>query len=56
MLAVLAKFHKIPFYIVTPTTSINKKILTGKDICIEERSAMEMICLNGKIKIKFIII
>lgn len=48
MLAVLAHYHKIPFFVVTPTSSINQKIKSGNDICVEERPAKEMICFNGK--------
>uniref|UniRef100_A0A915E4L0 S-methyl-5-thioribose-1-phosphate isomerase n=1 Tax=Ditylenchus dipsaci TaxID=166011 RepID=A0A915E4L0_9BILA len=47
MLAVLASYHKIPFYVVTPTSSINPKISSGVDILVEERPACELIKFNG---------
>lgn len=42
MLAVLAKYHKVPFYVVAPRTTFDLKIKTGQDIPIEERSADEI--------------
>lgn len=48
MLAVLAHYHKIPFYVVTPTSSINRHINSGKNIRVEERPAKELIYFNGK--------
>uniref|UniRef100_A0AC34QV48 S-methyl-5-thioribose-1-phosphate isomerase n=1 Tax=Panagrolaimus sp. JU765 TaxID=591449 RepID=A0AC34QV48_9BILA len=48
MLAVLANFHKIPFYVVTPTESINPRIESGDSIKIEERPAHELVTFNGK--------
>ncbi|MBF0595363.1 MAG: S-methyl-5-thioribose-1-phosphate isomerase, partial [Candidatus Omnitrophica bacterium] len=42
MLGVLAKHHKVPFYIVAPKTTFDLKIKTGKDIPIEERSPEEV--------------
>jgi len=47
-LAIAAKFHKIPFYVVAPTDTIDYSINTGKDIKIEERSAEEVIKVKGK--------
>ncbi|WP_041083673.1 S-methyl-5-thioribose-1-phosphate isomerase [Thermotoga profunda] len=41
-LAVVAKYHKVPFYIVAPTSTIDLKTPTGQDIPIEERSADEI--------------
>jgi len=41
-LAVLAKFHKIPFYIAAPTSTIDTKIKSGKEINIENRSENEI--------------
>lgn len=41
-LAVLAKYHKIPFYIVAPVSTIDFKIKSGKDIPIEERHTGEV--------------
>jgi len=47
-LAVLAKHHKIPFYIVAPETTFDKKIKTGRQIPIEERDGKEILYLAGK--------
>jgi len=41
-LAVLARFHKIPFYIVAPTTTFDLAIARGRDIPIEERDPSEV--------------
>ena len=41
-LAVLAKYHKIPFYIVAPLSTFDLNIKSGKEIPIEERSPNEV--------------
>ncbi|MCZ7604289.1 MAG: S-methyl-5-thioribose-1-phosphate isomerase [Melioribacteraceae bacterium] len=41
-LAVLCSYHKIPFYIVAPTSTIDTSLKSGKDIIIEERSKTEI--------------
>jgi len=41
-LAVLAKHHGIPFYIVAPRSSFDMNIQSGKEIPIEERSSDEV--------------
>lgn len=41
-IAVVAKFHGVPFYIAAPLTSIDLKIPTGDQIVIEERPDREM--------------
>ncbi|EKD77207.1 MAG: hypothetical protein ACD_42C00440G0002 [uncultured bacterium] len=41
-LAVLAKYHGVPFYVVAPYTTIDFHCETGKDIPIEEREADEV--------------
>lgn len=41
-LAVLANYHKIPFYIVAPYSTFDLNIKTGLDIPIEERSGEEI--------------
>jgi methylthioribose-1-phosphate isomerase len=46
-LAVLAKFHGVPFYIAAPKTTIDPNIKTGKEIEIEERGADEVLEING---------
>jgi methylthioribose-1-phosphate isomerase len=46
--AVLAKYHKIPFYVVAPMSTFDLKVKTGKDIPIEERGADEVRTIGGK--------
>jgi len=41
--SILAKYHKIPFYVAAPTSTIDFSINTGKEIPIEERSKEEII-------------
>ncbi len=41
-LAVLANFHKIPFYVAAPSSSFDPAISDGEKIKIEERSADEV--------------
>jgi len=41
-IAVLAKYHGIPFYVAAPSSTIDFKAETGKDIPIEERSGDEV--------------
>ena len=41
-LAILANFHKIPFYIAAPSTTIDKNIATGAEIVIEYRNKKEL--------------
>lgn len=45
-LAVLAQKHKIPFYVVCPTSTIDLSIKTGDEIPIEERSVDEVLYIN----------
>lgn len=47
-LAVLAKFHKIPFYVAAPLSSIDLSIESGRDIIIEERAAEEVTHVAGQ--------
>lgn len=47
-LAVLAKFHKIPFYVVAPISTFDFKLSSGDDIPIEERNADEVREVLGK--------
>jgi len=47
-LAVLAKYHKVPFYVVAPLSTFDFKLKTGKDIPIEERSGDEVRSVMGK--------
>lgn len=41
-IAVVAKYHNVPFYIAAPLTSIDLKITSGEQIVIEERPDREM--------------
>ncbi|MEW5758534.1 MAG: S-methyl-5-thioribose-1-phosphate isomerase [Candidatus Omnitrophota bacterium] len=41
-LAILAKFHKVPFYIVAPFSTFDLKLKDGRQIPIEERKAKEL--------------
>jgi len=41
-LAVLARYHKIPFYIVAPTSTFDTKINSGSEIPIEQRGREEV--------------
>jgi methylthioribose-1-phosphate isomerase len=47
MLAVLAKHHGIPFYIVAPRSTFDLKIKSGKQIPIEERKSEEVTHFAG---------
>lgn len=45
--AVLCHYHKIPFYVVAPSTTIDKHCASGADIPIEERKASEVYGVEG---------
>ncbi|MCC6137528.1 MAG: S-methyl-5-thioribose-1-phosphate isomerase [Bdellovibrionaceae bacterium] len=45
--AVLCKYHNIPFYVVGPKTTVDPQCKTGKDIPIEERAAQEVRGASG---------
>lgn len=47
MLAVLSHYHRVPFYVVTPTSSVNIQRRTGAEIVVEERPPLELITFNG---------
>lgn len=47
-LALLAKAHRIPFYIAAPSSSFDLSIADGKKIPIEERPGWEIVCGFGK--------
>ena len=47
--AISAKYHKVPFYIAAPLSTIDVSIKSGKEIPIEERSREEVTHINGKI-------
>ncbi|MEQ1876564.1 MAG: S-methyl-5-thioribose-1-phosphate isomerase [Bdellovibrionia bacterium] len=41
-LAVLANYHKLPFYVVAPSTTVDRKCATGAGIPIEDRDPNEV--------------
>lgn len=45
--AVLAKAHRIPFYVAAPLSSIDLKVAKGADVPIEERPASEVTHIWG---------
>lgn len=47
-LAILASVYGIPFYVAAPSSTFDLSINNGEDIPIEERSAEEIISINGK--------
>ena len=47
-LAVIAKHHKVPFYVAAPTPTIDMKARDGDSIVIEERSCDEVTFVKGK--------
>lgn len=47
-LALVAKAHKVPFYVAGPLSSIDRKIKTGGEIRIEERAKEEVTCGFGR--------
>lgn len=47
-LAVLAKHHKVPFYVAAPESTFDLSISSGKDIPIEQRSPEEVKTIGGK--------
>jgi methylthioribose-1-phosphate isomerase len=47
-LAVLAKWHQIPFYVAAPTSTLDLTLDSGKDIPIEERAPEEVTHFQGK--------
>lgn len=46
-LAILAKHHGIPFYVVAPSTTVDFGTAHGDDIPIEERSTLEVVEVFG---------
>ena len=47
-LAVLAHYHKVPFYVAAPFSTIDMSIKTGREIPIEERHPDEVRKIGGK--------
>jgi methylthioribose-1-phosphate isomerase len=48
MLAVLAKHHNVPFYVVAPLSTFDIHIQDGRQIPIEQRSAREVISFGSR--------
>lgn len=46
-LAVLARYHEIPFYIAAPLSTFDRNLPDGKNIPIEEREQSEVLTTNG---------
>lgn len=46
--AVLAKYHKVPFYVVAPVSTIDFSMPHGRRIPIEERHGDEITTIHGK--------
>ena len=46
-LAVLARYHEIPFYVAAPHTTLDSHCPSGKDIPIEQRAAAEVTGVAG---------
>jgi len=47
-LAVLAKYHRVPFYVVAPSSTFDFDMESGKKIPIEERDGDEVRSVMGK--------
>jgi methylthioribose-1-phosphate isomerase len=47
-LALLGKFHRVPFYVAAPTSTFDLTIASGTEIPIEERSPEEVTHFGGK--------
>ena len=50
-LAVLANYHKIPFYVVAPFSTFDLKVRSGESIPIEQRGADEVRLILGRLPI-----
>lgn len=46
-LAVLARYHRIPFYVAAPHTTLDRHCPSGKEIPIEQRAAAEVTGVSG---------
>lgn len=47
-LAILSKWHNLPFYVAAPASTLDLSLASGRDIPIEERAAEEVTHLRGK--------
>ena len=45
--AVLAKYHSIPFYVAAPSNTFDMELISGDDIPIEQRDRDEVACPHG---------
>src|SRR5450631_1710768 len=48
-LAVLARYHSVPFVVVAPVSTIDFGTATGSDIVVEHRAAAEVTTLGGQV-------
>ena len=46
-LAILSEYYNIPFYVAAPTTTIDRTIISGDEINIEQRAKDEILKING---------
>ena len=46
-IAILAKYHKVPFYVAAPLSSHCDVTEHGDEIVIEERNPDELTCIHG---------
>ena len=46
--AILAREHKIPFYVAAPVSTLDMSVDSGDDIPIEERNTDEITYFSGK--------
>lgn len=46
-LAILCSYHDIPFYVAAPGTTIDRTLISGDEIKIEQRSKKEILTING---------
>jgi methylthioribose-1-phosphate isomerase len=46
-LAVLSKWHRLPFYIAAPTSTVDVSLPTGREIPVEERASEEVTHFRG---------
>jgi methylthioribose-1-phosphate isomerase len=47
-LAIVARAHKVPFYVACPTSTLDMSLASGAEIAIEERTATEITEVKGQ--------
>ncbi|MBT3694873.1 MAG: S-methyl-5-thioribose-1-phosphate isomerase, partial [Gammaproteobacteria bacterium] len=47
-LAVLAREHQVPFYVVAPSSTFDQNCAAGSDIPVEMRDSAEILGFRGK--------